>query len=690
MKNFFLHLSNFHSLVMKLLLVVASAFIITLFFPLSPKFHFEIRKGGIWNYANLEAPFDFAILKPEQELLSERKVITENSPVVFRFNSQSVSEQTELFEKACTHYTDSLYAKSVLTAKEKKSKAILLTDIHHAGDVLKEIYSLGIGDETATQNSTFLLFRDSIIETSDPSKILSEESARQIILKRSLKWNPELKDFLIKLLVTHIKKNIEPDDEMTTKFLDDALASVSLSRGMVLKGSLIISKGEQINDLKFQLLTSFRDEYYSRHPASKNIVVALSYFTLVLLALSLLVLFLFLFRKDIFEDNKKIFFLLFLLFIISSIYSKVVQSGAIHSYIVPLCILPLVIRTFFDTRLALYSHLVLVLILGFIAPDGFEFAFIQLTSGMVAIFSIVNLRNRSQFFISSGLIFLTSSTGWLAISIIQEGNLSLIPWENLYWLAGSALLTLLAYPLIYISEKTFGFISDVSLLELSDSNTPILRELASKAPGTFQHSLQVSNLAEAVIYQIGGNPLMVRAGALYHDLGKMVTPMYFIENQNTSVNPHDELTFEESASVIISHVIHGIEIAKKNNLPEQLIDFIRTHHGTTMVQYFYRSFLKNFPEEVVDENLFRYPGPIPFSKETAVLMMADSVEAAARSLKKTDEQTIENLVESVIENLVSEKQFNNCNITFRDLAIIKKTFRKMLSSIYHSRVEYPK
>jgi putative nucleotidyltransferase with HDIG domain len=309
---------------------------------------------------------------------------------------------------------------------------------------------------------------------------------------------------------------------------------------------------------------------------------------------------------------------------------------------------------------------------------------------MVAIFSIVNMRNRSQIFISAILIFITYSVSYIGIIIIQEGNNDVITWFDFAWFGVSALLTLFSYPLIFVFEKIFGFTSDVSLLELSDTNGKLLRELASRAPGTFQHSLQVANLAEEAIYKIGGNSLLVRTGALYHDIGKMEMPMYFIENQAGGINPHDDLSFDESAAIIISHVIKGIEIAKKNNLPEQIIDFIRTHHGTTMTAYFYRSFLKAFPEEAVDESKFHYPGPIPYSKETAVLMMADSVEAASRSLKKYDVETIDALVDKIINSQISQNQFANADITFKDINVLKKIFKKKLMNIYHVRVEYPR
>src|SRR6185436_1855397 len=275
------------------------------------------------------------------------------------------------------------------------------------------------------------------------------------------------------------------------------------------------------------------------------------------------------------------------------------------------------------------------------------------------------------------------------VTILHEANLRSIDWMNLKWFLGNSLITLFAFPLIFIFEKTFGFLSDVSLMELSDSNSPLLRELAFRAPGTFQHSLQVANLAESAIFKVGGNPLLVRVGALYHDLGKMDMPMYFIENQNTQGNPHDNLSIEESVRIIKSHVIKGIEKAKKHKVPEQVIEFIRTHHGNSRLQYFYHSFLKNFPDEILDEKLFHYPGPLPFSIETAVLMMADSVEAASRSLQHADAETIDLLVENVINHQIEQNQYINSPITLKNISDIKKIFKKMLMSIYHVRMEYP-
>lgn len=314
----------------------------------------------------------------------------------------------------------------------------------------------------------------------------------------------------------------------------------------------------------------------------------------------------------------------------------------------------------------------------------------QLVAGMIGVYGFVNFKNRSQLFSTSFTILAAYLITHTALSIISEGDFSKIDWYTFGWLTLSAGLTLLAYPLIYLSEKAFGFVSDVTLLELSDTNNKLLRELSRKAPGTFQHSLQVANLAEEAIFKVGGNTLLIRTAALYHDIGKMEAPMYFIENQHTGVNPHDELSYEESAQIIIDHVINGVEIAKKNGLPDLIIDFIRTHHGTTKTGYFFKMYLEENPDDKDAETLFQYPGPIPFSKESAVLMMADSVEAASRSIKEPNAEKIDKLVEGIINRQMDEQQFLNANITFKEITQIKKIFKRMLMNIYHVRIEYPR
>jgi putative nucleotidyltransferase with HDIG domain len=351
---------------------------------------------------------------------------------------------------------------------------------------------------------------------------------------------------------------------------------------------------------------------------------------------------------------------------------------------------PIILRAFYDTILAFFVHIIATLLISFFAPSGYEFVFLHLIAGSLLVFSIVNLRRRAQFFLFVAVIFFSYALTYLGIAVVQEGNLQQINWIQFAWFAGNAGLSLLAYPLIYVFEKLFGFISEITLMELSDTNNPLLRDLTSQAPGTFQHTLQVANLAEDAIFEIGGNALLVRVGALYHDIGKMEQPMYYIENQS-GVNPHDELAYEESARIIVDHVIKGIELARRYKLPDEVTDFIRTHHGTTRTEYFYRMKVKELGDEsLVNAEDYTYPGPLPYSKETAVLMMADSVEAASRSLKEYNAESIDKLVEGIIGHQLNLQQFINADITLKDITKIKKMFKRKLMNIYHVRVEYPK
>jgi putative nucleotidyltransferase with HDIG domain len=482
------------------------------------------------------------------------------------------------------------------------------------------------------------------------------------------------------------------NEELTGSALTRSIDNISDSRGMVSKGEPVILKGETVSPEKFQMLESIRKEYESKMGSFRinSVWVVAGQFIIVTALLAMLLLFLVLLRKDIFEDSIQLSFLFSLIVAEVIVSSFMVNLSLVSIYLFPFCIMPIIIRAFFDTRLALFAHMLTMLIIGFLVPNPFEFFVIQMIGGIACIFSIVSMRKRSQLFITITLLTISYLICYSGITLMVEGQISSLELIDMGWLAGSAALTLFSYPIIYFIEKVFGFTSDVSLLELSDTNNPLMKELALKAPGTFQHSLQVANLAEAAIYRIGGNTLLTRTGALYHDIGKMELARYFIENQMTGVNPHDELGFDESASIIISHVKHGIRLGRKYGLPENIMDFIRTHHGNSRVQYFYRSFLKNFPDAEVDEGAFRYPGPIPFSRETAVVMMADSVEATSRSLKVVNGESIDQMVENIINQQIADNQFINSDITFKDITAIKKIFKKMLMNIYHVRVEYPK
>jgi len=679
MKKIFILLSNYHEEILKYFIILGSVLLIVAALPADTQFNFEIHKGKPWPYEPLIAPFDFAIYKSESELTQERIEATKNVHPVFLMDTSVAADKIARFKEAFRSQFP----------ENKSSK-----ELEFCISILNELYSRGIvqfAESNELKNlSTITVITNNVADDRDISSLYTVRTAFQYCENEIEKVFPAHKDKLLSLLEDHIAHNVFFDKNRTVQFQKQALENISLTHGMLQAGESIIRKGELVDNEKFQKLHSLQLEMQNMElNFSSRSMVFFGHFIIVSAAITMLIVFLAQFRKEIFSENRKVFFLMLQVVAICYLYVWLRKLEVPSHYIAPVCILPIVVRTFFDTRIALFTSIIALLIISFIAPDGFDYMFIQTIGCMTATFSIVNLRSRSQFFITVGMIFISYMITYSGISILHQGNIYEIHGENIKWLLVSSVLSLAAFPLIFLFEKTFRFLSDVTLMELADSNRALLRELALKAPGTFQHSLQVANLAEAATYRVGGNTLLVRAGALYHDIGKIEMPLYYIENLSTQNNPHDDLPFEESAGIIISHVLKGIEIARSRGVPDQVIDFIRTHHGTTFVQYFYQSFLKNFPAEELKEERFRYPGPLPFSKETAILMMADSVEAASRSLKKLDQHTIDALVEKVINGQVAQEQFINCPITMRDISEVKKIFKKMLMSIYHVRVEYP-
>lgn len=670
------------------ILLILAIVVIVYIFPKQGKFKYEFHnlKGKPWYHDDLIAPFNFAILKSNEELANEKSEIIKNAKPYFKYDYAIAAAKKRQFQEDFETKWD-----------HKKSKELKEKSLHLGTHIIDSIYKKGIIESSGVienknrDYSIYVLFNN-LAEDHDLSYFYTVQTAYDYI-QLSISEHQFKADtrFLMPLLENSIAHNVFFDKGTTDKVLKQAVEDISPSRDIILKDQSIISKGEIIDANKFQILQSLKAEYEGQSEGTSSyLYIFLGQIVIVSCCIAVLMCFLAFFRNDIFLDNSKITFILILVILQVLMTRMALNTQSFSIYILPFCILPVIIRAFYDTRIALFVHLITVLIISVMAPNRFEFAFVQSLGGMVAVFSIVNMRNRSQIFISAALIFITYSVAYVGITIIQEGGKDIITTLDFAWFGISAMLTLFSYPLIFVFEKLFGFISDVSLLELSDTNRKLLRELASRAPGTFQHSLQVANLAEEAMYLIGGNALLVRTGALYHDIGKMEMPMYFIENQASGMNPHDEMNFDESATLIISHVIKGVEIAKKNNLPEQIIDFIRTHHGTTIAAYFYQSYKKAFPDEPIDESRFHYPGPIPFSKETAVLMMADSVEAASRSLKTYDVESIDNLVERIINSQIEQNQFVNADITFKDINTLKKIFKKKLMNMYHVRVEYPR
>jgi putative nucleotidyltransferase with HDIG domain len=682
-----LHLVIFrkYSSNLKFVMMALCVLFVTLSLPKQARFRFEYEKGKTWMQKDLYSPNSFSIQKTNEEIKKDRDEILKSVFPIYQNDIQVVDNAIDAF-------SSEFQTKWKSSGISENRKEIYFD----AGNsILKNMYARGLMNPVKKYqrdgpNYNFNLVLNNVSTQLNTTDAFFISDSIQLIKQKIKTYGTiDNREWLIKIIANHLKVNYVFDEVLTDKLEENALNSLSITRGMVQKGELIVAKGTMVNSVIYQKLESLRTAYEedAKVVGNRNLIL-FGQFLLVGLIIALLMVFLFLFRKDIYADNRQLALILLVITGMLVGLSWAIRINIPSVYYIPFCIVPIIIRILFDTRLALNIHLLVVLIAGFFVPNSFEFAFLQISAGMVAIYSIKNFIKREQFLISALLILLNYFIAFLGISLIRDGSLTDIEWQNFVPFIFSVLFSLLAYPLIYAFEKMFGITSDVTLMELTNTNSKLLRDLALKAPGTFHHSLQVANLAEAAIFKIGGNSLLVRAGALYHDIGKTVNTQYFIENQNRGSNPHDTISYEQSAQIIIQHVHKGVEIAKKNNIPEMIIDFIRTHHGNTRVDYFYQSFLKNFPEKFVDENIFRYPGPIPFSKETAVLMLADSVEAASRSLKDPDAISISDLVERIIDYKLDQDQLTNSNITLKDIETIKLIFKTMLMGIYHVRIDY--
>nr|WP_292966470.1 HDIG domain-containing metalloprotein [Muricauda sp. UBA7809] len=665
------------SLVYKYFLYVVSVALIVFFFPKGGKFKYEFQKGKPWQYENLYAPIDFSIQKTQQEIAEEQAAIRANKTEYYTYNASVVSNvKTTIFDEL-----DVLSRSEGFSTSQRQALSEL------SEDVVGKIYSPGVFQNIPQSKSTVVVKNNEAqqVATND---YLDLEQAKKKVSQYLSGVNVTGVGRLQGIIRNNLKANLFYDEALTESALNDDLSKISYTRGEVAQGTLIIAKGEIVESEDFKILNSLKDEYESELWMGSNYYFILLGYT-ILVALVLIMLFLFLkrYRMDIFLNNNKVTFIFFNILLMVIATTLMVKHYENYVYVVPLCILPLILKNFFDARLGLFVHVLTVLILGFVVPNSFEYIFLQIIAGIVTILTVSELYKRANLFISVGQITLIYIVGYFAFHAIHEGNLENIEWVLFGVFVLNGLLTLFVQPLIYMFEKVFGLVSDVSLLELSDTNSKLLKELSDKAPGTFHHSLQVANLAEAAANEIGANAMLVRVGALYHDIGKMENPTYFTENQITSVNPHDDLPPKESAKIIIDHVINGIEIARKNNIPDRVIDFIRTHHGTTVVYYFFKK-QQEMDKEANAED-FKYPGPVPFSKETAILMMSDSVEAASKSLKNPTYTVIDEFVEKIVKGQMQANQFLNANITLKEIEMVKKVLKQKLTNIYHLRVEYP-
>ncbi|WP_445748419.1 HD family phosphohydrolase [Polaribacter sp.] len=686
MSEFVNKLYRNNSIIYKIILFILTTIAIVYLFPKGGQFKYDFSNGQLWKYDNLYAPFDFAIQKTAEEIESEKKEITANATQYFQYDTKIVTEVNEAFLKKIY----SINVKDSLSDEDVKS-------LKRIGEkVLQKVYEEGFledltSDVVSRNDEIIALKKDNVVTEVLFKNLLTTKDILSIINANLGKKPYDFKqEILLNILVNSIKPNVFYDKDFTTKIINNHLKNISLTQGKVAAGELIILKGGIVEGKKLAMLNSLKTESESKIWTESNYNwIVLGYTILVSLALLMLLLFLNKYRIEIFNNNNKVTFIFFNVFAIIFVQTLVIKYNADYLYVVPLSILPIIIKAFFDARLGLFTHVLTVLLLGYIVPNSFEFIYLHIIAGIVTILTVSELYKRANLFISVAQITFIYMLTYFAFSVIKEGNASQLNFDYFTLFAANGLLSFLSIILIYLYEKVFGLVSDVTLLELSNTNTKLLRELNEKAPGTFQHSMQVANLAEAAANEIGANSMLVRTGALYHDIGKMYNPLYFVENQTTGVNPHSDLSPKDSAKIILDHVIKGIELAKKHHLPDRVIDFIRTHHGTTTTYFFYKKEQELNPVSKVDIKHFQYQGPIPFSKETAILMMCDSSEAASKSIKNPTAQSINDLIDKIIDKQMADNQFLNSDITFREIKIIKKVIKKKLMNIYHLRVDYP-
>lgn len=666
----------------KVVSFVIAIVLVMWFLPRVGKFKYEFQAGKPWNHPTLYAPFDFAIHKSDRQLSEERDRIENQNYPYFEFDAEATSKARELL----LQILDEKLPDQLLNRRKTRQLAMKIFETVQNRGVVQHHKVL----EKSDKGQRIQVVRDRVASVYALSDLFTIASAYDFATRMVDTARFVDKQLVLQLVSEAFVQNLVYNEKMSKQELLSSLEKMSETYGLVQQGELIISGGDVVNEDKFMKINSLRTETEHRTGDFKRANTLLAgQFILVIAVFATLYFFIRFLRNELFNELKKInlILLLMLLTILPSYLILSREAGLV--YLLPFGLLPIILITFFDSRITVLVHLLTIFLVSIVVPNAFQFVFLQLIVGYVVVFSLDQHGRRVYFFRTSGLIFLTYLIIYTGFSFIQVSEFSLIDTKTIWFFALSAALTLLALPMIYFLERLFGFITDLTLLELSNTNSPLLRELASRAPGTFQHSMQVANFAEEALYAIGGNVLLARTGALYHDIGKMAEPFYYIENQMGSYNPHDDLMPIESAEIIIGHVIKGIEMARNANIPDQIIDFIRTHHGTSRVNYFYVMQQRLNPGLRVDERDFCYPGPLPFSKETAVVMMADSVEAASRSMKEPNEQKINDLVENIIAKQIETNQFVNANITFRDIRLVKSILKKKLLNSYHVRIAYP-
>ena len=677
-KYFWYKLYAKQNLLYKFLLAIIVMAVIVFLLPKENKFSYEFQAGKPWLHPSLYAPFDFTLKKTKEEIAKEKQFVEDQSiTYFFKDTTVIVSVKKNYYQKALSYFAsvDSAQQEKLLQKGEEfLKKAYRNGAFYSSQEITDKEVSLVEGNEVSVFSSTDFFFLNQLKES----------------LYSFFKEKPfvEYIDTYYAIFSEVMLPNIFVNEYFTQKALDENLKKIVHSYGLIKKGQLIIEKGQLVTGDKLIMLTSLQKEYTLNSSDNITIISLIGYILVVAMLVSMVLLYLYHFKGEMFANNNivTLIFVTILLFVGAVSWTASVNVDYISA--LPICVFPLVMKAFFDLRLGMFLYIITLILIGFIVPNSFQYIYTNAIVAGTLLVDTKGLHYRINLFLVITYIVIAYIITYLCHLMIATGTLDNIHYTTIGLFILNGFLILFVQPLTYLYEKIFGLVSNVSLLELSDTHNKLLRELAEKAPGSFQHSLQVSNLAEASALAIGANAMLVRVGALYHDIGKMKNPLYFTENQKTSVNPHDELTPIESAKIIKNHVIDGIELARQNNIPDRIIDFIRTHHGNSLIYYFYKKQLDS--GEPFSEEDFRYSGPIPFSKETAILMMSDSVEAASKSLVNPDTEAISLLVENIIRKQIEEKQFLNADITFKDIEKIKKVLKEKLFNIYHLRIAYPK
>ena len=673
---------SFKSIMRRALIYLAAVALIVYFLPRDVRFIYQFDLNKPWRYGQLMATFDFPIYKPDQVIQREQDSIIRHFQPYF---SMDVNVGTDAINQLRADYQSDL--KEVLPSSD-----YLRYIINTLGVIYRQgILDVGSSDRLQRDSTANIrIINGMMAEQQSVAETYTIKDAYTYLLNAdSARYKPEILQKCA--LNAYLAPNLIYEKELTETARQEAIDNFPWAMGMVQSGQKIVDRGEIISENTYNILKSLEKEMQTRSDVSQSQrrLMLGGQVLFVALYIFLLMLYLGIYRKDYFDGWRDLL-LIFSFMVFFCLFTSLLMSRNMFSvYIIPYAILPMVLRTFLDSRTALLAHIVTILICSITLRYPHEFILIQVAAGIIAIFNMRELSRRSQLFLSAFLVVVVSIVIFFAYEFFTEEDISKIDFSIPVYIILNGILLLFTYPLFFIIEKTFGYTSNVTLVELSDVNNNLLRHLSETAPGTFQHSMQVANLATEAANFLGANAQLVRTGALYHDIGKTENPAFFTENQLGGVNPHENLSYEQSAKVVINHVTDGLKLAEKNNLPTIVKDFISTHHGKGKTKYFYISWKNEHPNEEPDEEMFTYPGPNPFTKEQAILMMADAVEAASRSLPEYTEESIGNLVDKIIDSQVTEGYFKDCPITFKEIAQVKSTFKEKLTTIYHTRISYP-